>query len=435
MTTASLANSVQPRRCWKVFVLCLIVSGMIGQIGCTREDVAGAIATLAVDLRATIEPLGATAEANANALETRLPIAFALDRSAVVSAIDSPEISAPTQSSPESEPPPTVTATATPSATATSSPTEEPPPSPTAEPTLAPTTTVTAIPSPTPIPLEISVDGGRMIFVAGGFFEMGTTAESLLEECDRFREGCEEDWFKASGPPHMVLIAPYYIDVHEVTNEIYATFLNSIGNHESSCVDQDCLSLEESQITLEDGVYTIADELALYPAAGVTWYGANAFCEWREGRLPTEAEWEKAAGWDDATVAKSRYPWGDEFVGNVVNFCDSNCDAPQANNDYDDGYAAAAPVASYESGRSPSGAYDMAGNVWEWVLDWYAPDFFTEAIYTNPIGPDSGNDKVVRGGSWFDSGNFAATTIRFPSPPDNADKTIGFRCASGLPGR
>lgn len=113
----------------------------------------------------------------------------------------------------------------------------------------------------------------------------------------------------------------------------------------------------------------------------------------------------------------------------MVNTCDSSCQQPQANQDFDDGFPAEAPVASFENGRSPSGAYDMGGNVWEWVADWYDSEYY-RAENIIPGGPEAGEDKVVRGGSWFDTGNFTAGSLRFPSPPTNTDESIGFRCAA-----
>ena len=128
-----------------------------------------------------------------------------------------------------------------------------------------------------------------------------------------------------------------------------------------------------------------------------------------------------------------RYPWGDVFDGRLVNSCDLSCDEPQANATFDDGYPDAGPVASFPEGRSAFGLYDMAGNVWEWGSDWYDPGYYQLSAEANPTGPQDGKDKVVRGGSWFDTGNFTAVAIRFPSAPANADGTIGFRCAADLP--
>jgi formylglycine-generating enzyme required for sulfatase activity len=429
-----IKKSWSPSLVYRRFIKAIFISStmfvLFMQVSCTRDEVIAAIATLAVDLQATIEPIGATTiQTNELALETRIsvesvdtddtddPEASQPDPIAMVSTpqiIDEPAPSATALPITDTPPPP-------PTETSTSTPTPEPPPTP------------TTIPTATPLPLEFSVAGGTMYFIPGGFFEMGAEAASLFEECTNFMDGCQEEWFAPSEPAHMVLVAPYFLDLHEVTNEAYVTFLNDIFTTDGSCLGQPCVVHDESQVSREENTFFVAAEFSSNPVAGVTWYGAAAYCEWRSARLPTEAEWEKAASWDDPTATKRRYPWGDVFDGELVNFCDVNCDAPQSNSDFDDGQAAAGPIMSYERGRSSSGGYDLGGNVWEWVSDWFDAEFFTEAIYTNPIGPETGEAKVVRGGSWFDTGNFMGTTIRFPSLPDNADKTIGFRCAADLP--
>lgn len=270
-----------------------------------------------------------------------------------------------------------------------------------------------------------------MILIPGGYFQMGASADSLTSECDTFREGCQKDWFLASEPVHTVLLSRYYIDVHEVTNEAYVAFMNETGG--SPCLDVPCLDGEQSRVSFQGGTYAVTEEFSSEPVSGVTWFGASAYCVWRGARLPTEAEWEKAAAWDNDGGSSYRYPWGNDFDGELVNFCDASCDAPQANADFNDGFAEIAPVASLENGRSPEGLYDMAGNLWEWVVDWYALNYYAQSAKSNPSGPADGQEKVVRGGSWYDTGNFTASAIRFPSAPDNADKTIGFRCAADIP--
>jgi formylglycine-generating enzyme required for sulfatase activity len=440
MTTGLLAAAGQKiRRSMAIAVWLILSLSLLLQTGCTRDEVAGAMATLAVNLQATLEPWGATVQANTQAIGTSLPGAIAAAISAGETQIDNPAEQSASTPAMAIQPDSTLINTPTPqppiaTETPTTLPTPEPTPTSTPVPTATPTEELTAVPTATPFPLEIPVLGGSLIFIPGGFFNMGATAGTLVEECASFRDGCEEDWFSASEPSHMVLVAPYYLDAHEVTNEAYVSFLNDLQADvaENACLGQACIDLAESQIIPDGELFSVDPELSLHPAAGVTWYGAAAYCAWRSVRLPTEAEWEKAASWNDREGVKTIYPWGDEFDGSLTNFCDTNCDAPQANPDYDDGYDAAAPVASFEGGRSPAGIDDLAGNVWEWVSDWYAPDFFTDAIYTNPIGPEDGESKVVRGGSWFDTGNFTSGLIRFPSPPENADKTIGFRCAADL---
>ena len=268
-----------------------------------------------------------------------------------------------------------------------------------------------------------------MLRIPGGTFYMGATTADLVKECSAFRDGCQSDWFSASEPIHAVLLRSYYIDAHEVTNAAYAEFLNQNGN---DCLEQQCVDLTQSSLEQDGSTFAIDETQSQDPVTGATWYGAQAFCAWRDGRLPTEAEWEKAAAWDEKSTTARQYPWGDVFDGRLVNSCDASCDEPQASEAFDDGYAALAPVASFSGGRSAFGLYDMGGNVWEWVSDWYDPDYYQMSAEANPTGAQEGKDKVVRGGSWFDTGNFMATTIRFPSPPANADSTIGFRCAADL---
>lgn len=260
---------------------------------------------------------------------------------------------------------------------------------------------------------------------------MGGLADSLADECAAFREGCLPEWFNASEPLHTVSLDGYYIDAHEVSNEAFVTFMNEIG--EPQCLDQSCLDLEESHIENVDGNFSVEEEFINHPATGVTWYGAEAYCAWRGARLPTEAEWERAAAWDEQAGVALQYPWGNTFDGQRVNYCDSSCSELHADQNHTDGYSETSPVASIEGGLSPSNTYDMAGNVWEWVRDWYEPDYYAQSPQANPTGPDDGVDKVVRGGSWFDTGNFTASAVRFPSAPNNADRTIGFRCAAPLP--
>jgi len=384
--------------------------------GCTRDEVGAAIATLAVEARATLEPWGATALAE-NVTPTTSPTPPAATTVADASAVPLPPTAA-------------LEPTALSSATLPASPT--PVPTPTLAPTVTPSPTPPP-PTPTPLPAEVAVPGGSMLFVAGGFFQMGAAADDLLAECQKFSTSCQGDWYAPSEPAHTVLVAPYYLDATEVTNVAFVDFLNAIGGQAALCQAQPCLDVDQSRIDWQDGVAVVAADREQFPAAGVTWYGAAAYCAWREARLPTEAEWEKAAGWDDSTMTARRYPWGDEFHGKRLNFCDATCDAPQANLSYNDGYAVAAPVGSYADGRSATGHDDLAGNVWEWVAYWFSPDYYATSPGADPTGPESGEQKVVRGGSWFDTAYFTLTTVRQSSPPENADATLGFRCAANTP--
>jgi serine/threonine-protein kinase len=395
---------------------------------CTRAEVVAAVSTAVVQYQATSAaratsdaPAGEPESGGAPVTEDESGAAPTLAAVATVPVtLLPPATEAPTAADTVSTVNPTPTPVASPTLALT----------PTPAPSATPIPTATTEPTATPFPKEIAEGSGRLVLVPAGAFEMGQAASDALAECESFRAGCQEEWFAAAEPVHPVYIDDFYIDELEVTNLAYVTFLNEIGDHIAGCGEAPCFDPEQSQIAVNGTTYEVDGELANHPAAGVTWYGASLFCAWRGDRLPTEAEWEKAALWNPETATKTAYPWGDEFDGTRVNFCDASCDAPQANAEVDDGYPAAAPVGSYPEAASPSGALDMAGNVWEWVSDWYSPTAYAESAGAdNPAGPETGEARVVRGGSWFDTGNFTAGTIRFPSPANNADKTIGFRCA------
>lgn len=260
--------------------------------------------------------------------------------------------------------------------TATSLPAESPTatPMPTATPTAAPTFTPTATSLPTLIEGE---SGVPMVLVPAGEFIMGSDNNQA-----------------AAQPAHTVYLDSFYIDQYEVTNGDY-------------------LTCAEAGVCTTGGSFRIRrPELAQNPVVFVNWNEAKTFCEWRGARLPTEAEWEKAARGTDQRI----FPWGNDPI---------TCDRAQ----YNECDWALSPVGSYPSGVSPYGAYDMAGNAWEWVSDWYAQDYYSYSPAENPTGPESGLYKSTRGGGFLYDPRLQTTIWRNQAHVGHAYIYLGFRCA------
>jgi formylglycine-generating enzyme required for sulfatase activity len=269
------------------------------------------------------------------------------------------------------------------------------------------------VPTPSPgEPRDRPVDGMEMLFVPAGEFEMGSDDQAVddaLQQCRVYGTNCSRSYFSVETPVHTVALDAFWIDKTEVTQGQYAQCVGAGYCDEPGCQ--------------EEGQATTAD----LPVVCVTWDQAAAYCAWVGGRLPTEAEWEYAA----RGTTRRLYPWGDEFDGTRLNYCDVNCELGKRDETFDDGYARSAPVGSYPAGASWIGALDMAGNVWELVADWhgnYSPD-----RQVNPRGPASGGRRVARGGSWHASPDHVRSALRTHVGATQAIDHAGFRCVRSNP--
>jgi len=281
-----------------------------------------------------------------------------------------------------------------------------------------------ASPTPTVLPSEIADPYGHsMVLVSAGAFEMGSDADIAMAECLKLHDQglCDDpNWHKRLEPIHTITLGDYYIDRYEVTNAQYAIFLNLQGNQEESGTTWLDDENEVSLIVVSNGSWQPKGGYANHPVIQANWFGARAYCQWRGARLPTEAEWEKAARGTDGRL----YPWGNSFDGERLNFCDGNCSEIWASTDYDDGYSGTAPVGSYSDGVSPYGLHDMAGNASEWVADWYDVYPGGDPESTENFGREY---RGVRGGSWYSTGAIG-TTWRVSGKPDKPLFSVGFRC-------
>jgi formylglycine-generating enzyme required for sulfatase activity len=309
--------------------------------------------------------------------------------------------------------------------TSTPSPTDIiPPATPTPTPTYAPT--VIVIDS-----MVSEMDGMVMVYVPQGEFTMGADRRIGYQACQDLFEPlgeyntCYEDVFKKEEPPHPVLLDAYWIDQTEITNAMFVEFLNKIGNNIEGGDPWYDSSDSNARIQEQGGIWVVDESFGNHPVTLVTWYGANAYCDYVLRRLPTEAEWEKAARGTD----KRNYPWGNDFDGTRLNFCDVNCENISIPY-FDDGFSMTAPVGIFPLGASPYGVLDMAGNVYEWVFDWYDDYYFESSPYENPKGPSASVDESrgLRGGSWLTPGDYTRTTDRTSRFPLFEEIDTGFRC-------
>ena len=248
-------------------------------------------------------------------------------------------------------------------------------------------------------------DGMIMMYVPGTTFTMGSDSAAVdqaFAECQKNNpNSCPKDWFTAEEPAHQVTLSAYWIDQSDVTNAEYAKCVAAGGCTEPSY---------KTSITHLD--YYVNSQYANYPVINVNWSQAKSYCEWAGAKLPTEAQWELAARGTDGRT----YPW----LGNTI-------DESYAN--YKGNVGDTTAVCSYPQGNSPYGACDMAGNVWQWVADWYAA--YGTSPVSDPGGPAYGNSRVLRGGSWYEI-NYSGVRSAFRSSPVDPSRTsykLGFRCA------
>ncbi|MBN1680514.1 MAG: formylglycine-generating enzyme family protein [Anaerolineae bacterium] len=284
-----------------------------------------------------------------------------------------------------------------------------------------------AAPAPPDMARQASGDTSNMVLVPADYFLMGSTTADFNEAirlCDVAGVSDCPGYFNDELPARQVYTDAYYIDMYPVTNAEYV-----------QCVAAGACNPPRDFSAYTYPSYYNNPSFSMYPVVHVNWYDANAYCAWRGKRLLTEAEWEKAAHWNPVTNQTTLWPWGDSVEGDRLNLCDQNCSF-SGRYPVNDGYADIAPVGSYPNGMSPVGAYDMAGNVWQWVADYYDEDYYTYGSTTNPQGPTTGTERVRRGGAFNNPATFTRSANRTKDDPNTHDHTLGIRCgmdAAGIP--
>jgi formylglycine-generating enzyme required for sulfatase activity len=284
------------------------------------------------------------------------------------------------------------------------------------------------------IPDVLASIGTQMVTVPGGTYTMGTTREEGLAAVDacvtRDAGTCTESFIQDSTPAHQVTIDDFQMELYEVNVTQYVAFLNWLLTQNPGtqvdligCGGQPCVLTAAQEpnsiVRFSATQYEVVNPsfYGNHPIFFVTWYGADAYCRALGRRLPTEAEWERAA----RGPANSIYPWGPEWISTNANTSRSA-----------EGSTGTQPIDSYPAGLSVYGPLNMAGNVSEWVFDFYQENYYSmpESAGPNPKGPVSSDTRVVRGGGWDNVPLFARTVHRMNVDPKQPRASLGFRCAA-----
>lgn len=267
-------------------------------------------------------------------------------------------------------------------------------PLPTATPAQQPTMTPTQLPNQ-----RTAQDGMVQLLVPAGDFLMGSAGDLDADEDEQ--------------PQRTIFLDAFWVDQTEITNRMYAACVAA-----GACTTPAQISSNSRADYYEDPAY------AGYPVVHVSRQAAAVYCQWAGRRLPSEAEWEKAARGSDGRI----FPWGNALGDFRANFCDRSCAFNWAAVAINDSQQELGPVGSYPQGASPFGALDMVGNAYEWVLDEYDAFYYAGMPASNPVNPPTSNEAVIRGGSWFDRSAFIRAANRVNVEATLAGDNVGFRC-------
>ena len=254
-----------------------------------------------------------------------------------------------------------------------------------------------------------------MVFASDGILGR-STSEMLLIPAGEFLMGSAPgEGNPGENPQHTVFLDSFYIDKYEMTNAQYYQFWLADGGDNSTHRPKSIRTLYYMAKWPD-----IAKIKPKNPVLGITWFDAEAYAKWAGKRLPTEAEWEKAARGTDTRI----WPWGNQFNMDIDGVT-VHANIWERFAHYDNGPSF---VTGYPTGISPFGVYNMAGNVWEWCADWFGLDYYTYSPRENPTGPEAGISRVIRGGSWYDGEGLVRCAFRMATLPDNRWYHLGFRC-------